>query len=120
MWHDRRALKAWKPKLGYLAVAGGIALIIAGPAAFQYLRLGRDPNFQRGYDSQFAMRWPDLRLPADGNRAQDNREGVHRAVQVQKSCYPPSVGGTRRNGRGQLRQRCRHGPGRRRGIGTTA
>lgn len=68
LWHDRHSLTQWKPRLGYLAVAGGIALIIAGPAAFHYLRLGRDPNFQRGYDSQFAMRWPDLRLPADGNR----------------------------------------------------
>lgn len=62
---DRRAVRA---NVWHIGAAALLAIALVAPVAFQYLRLQRDPHFQRDYDSQFAMRWPDLRLPADGNR----------------------------------------------------
>jgi hypothetical protein len=50
-----------KSRLIALVAAAATAGVLAGPVVLRYLRLQNDPAFRRGYESDFAARWADLR-----------------------------------------------------------
>jgi hypothetical protein len=60
--------RAWRPLVAPLAAAGAFFVVVVGPFALQYVRLLRDPQFERNPEPRFFAHLSDLLATDPENR----------------------------------------------------